>query len=456
MIIYNPEEQYRCTIIRGKAKTTLDNILPAYANIIDEICPCEKVEFSRAFNQRLSEILKDSEEKTLNNHRTEIAGKLFGMFFEDADGMIYASERTNKYLEDNDQPAFFKDICFKFQFPNGMDKIDHVLERVEQKIEIRQFSYILELLMLAKKSDLELTKHDIGYYVLNSLHVIQGHVPPYVVLGAIKQDKEQGLIKKVAVPGKASSYYMQHINEQLNYLELANLIRIEDGKVHLNDYEQNAIQYLASYWNKKTEFDVYSYDLETHDGRVQFYRAWQQHYSKISTNTDVFTTTIDKLNIKTVTKPTGTNYTILGDEGEAYVYEYEKNRVSDFSHRLISKVIPLGKTKGLGYDIQSVIAEAGDMAEFVKYIEVKSTKRVTVPDINDSTWIDTLNLTRNEWVAATQHKEFYSIYRVYFTQGEVVIFVLNDLYKKDKEGIIRAVPLNYRFDFSNNAVDYKI
>lgn len=46
----------------------------------------------------------------------------------------------------------------------------------------------------------------------------------------------------------------------------------------------------------------------------------------------------------------------------------------NFNAHLVNKVLGLGKTKGLGYDIQSVIAEPGDFSEFVKYIEVKSTR----------------------------------------------------------------------------------
>lgn len=47
-----------------------------------------------------------------------MSGSLFGMHYE-VDGMVYSSER-NKILEDNDQPAFFKDWLLKMQFPNGM------------------------------------------------------------------------------------------------------------------------------------------------------------------------------------------------------------------------------------------------------------------------------------------------------------------------------------------------
>ena len=71
-----------------------------------------------------------------------------------------------------------------------------------------------------------------------------------------------------------------------------------------------------------------------------------------------------------------------------------------FNPRLVNRVLSLGKTKGLGYDIQSVVAEKGDKSDFAKYIEVKSTKRVTEPNLSDVYWMDTLNITRNECIAA--------------------------------------------------------
>ena len=35
--VFNPDEQYRCTIIRGKTQTEMDNLLSVYASIIAEI-----------------------------------------------------------------------------------------------------------------------------------------------------------------------------------------------------------------------------------------------------------------------------------------------------------------------------------------------------------------------------------------------------------------------------------
>lgn len=456
--MYDHTKQYRCTIIRGKTQSEMDDLLPAYAKIIDEICPCSAEEFESSFNNSIMQFLPASAhtKKTLDNHRTEIAGKLFGMYYFSHDGMVYESDRTKKYLSDNDQPAFFKDICYKMQFPNGMQKIHTVLERIEAGINVRPNAYVLKTLQYAKNAGIVLTKKDIGYYILNSLDVLQGKANPLEIVEAIQRDKDVGIERRIEVPGKASSYNYQHINEQINYLELANLVITNSGgEVLLNPREMDTITLIANQWDKKPDFDVYSHDLSNVEARKEFQIQWDYYYSLLSDKANEFETSVESLRAvddDEIKKPS-INLTELGDEGEIYVYEYEKRRVSAFNARLANKVVHLGKTRGLGYDIQSVIAEPGEFAEFVKYIEVKSTKRVTLPDINDNLWVDTLNITRNEWVAAQQHQSFYSIYRVYFVRGSTVMFVISNVAEKYKDGKLQVVPITYRIDFSSSAVD---
>ncbi|MBQ2699621.1 MAG: DUF3883 domain-containing protein [Clostridia bacterium] len=462
--MYNHTRQYRCTIIRGKSQKEMDDLLPAYAKVIDEICPCDASDFESLFNNAFMRYLPESErvKKTLDNHRTEISGKLFGMYFFSDDGKVYESERTQKFLDDNDQPAFFKDICYKMQFPNGSQKTSPtVIERVADGICIRPNAFLLKLLLIARTAKVDITKREVGYYVLNSLDVLQGKANPYEVLEAITQDQKAGVERTIYVPDKQSSYNWQHINEQMNYLELANLIRFTDDKrVVLNPNEMQTIELFAADWDKQPAFDVYSYDLTTSENRKRFQYAWDAYFARISPCASQFATSAASLvvDIKETEEPTATssqstNLTEFGDEGEQIVYEYEKKRVAAFNQRLANKVLSLGKTRGLGYDIQSVIAEPGDMAEFVKYIEVKSTKRLTCPDINDDLWIDTLNITRNEWVAAQQHRDFYSIFRVYFTRDGISMFVLKNPMQKCQEGKLQATPMTYRIDFSSVAVD---
>ncbi len=462
--MYNHNNQYRCIIIRGKSKMELDNLLPAYAIIIDSICPCAKDEFEKLFNQEFVKILRDKKDdkdvliKTLNNHRTEIAGKLFGMYYLSYDGIYYASERTKKFLSDNDQPAFFKDICYKMQFPNGMNRMQTLKSHIDLQISLRPNQFIIKCLKLAEEIQIILTVNDIGYYILNALDVLQGKATPEEVLNQIKEDRRRGVVRKIEVPNKASSYTMQHIREQLNYLELANLIYINhDKQVMINKKEMACVDIFSKCCIDKPAFDIYSYDISNRMGRERLYKDWDYYYSQLSDMVGYFDTKIDALVLdeKKFIKPRvdiDSNIK-LGDEGEQFVYEYERKRVGKFNFRLVNKVLPLGQTKGLGYDMQSVIAEDGEFAEFVKYIEVKSTKRVTAPNISDSTWVDTINITRNEWIAAHQHKEFYSIYRVYFARDGVVVFIINNISEKEKKGVIQIVPTVYRIDFTNNAVD---
>lgn len=463
LYMYDHTKQYRCTIIRGKSQKEMDDLLPAYAKVIDEICPCVHEDFEMLFNNAFQRYLPESEriKKTLDNHRTEISGKLFGMYYFADDGMVYESERTQKYLDDNDQPAFFKDICYKMQFPNGMQKVSTtVAQRVEDEINVRPNAFIIKLLQIAEIAKVDITKKELGYYVLNSLDVLQGHASPYEVLEVISQDKKNEIERDIVVPGKASSYTHQHINEQINYLELANLIRVTDDKrVLLNPNEKKALDLFAQVYDVKPDFDVYSYDLGLIEARKEFQFDWDAYYARLSTYASHFATSSDALTFvenkkepEKEEKKKSINLTEFGDEGEALVFEYEKKRVSAFNVRLANKVLSLGKTKGIGYDIQSVIAEPGDEAEFVKYIEVKSTKRLTCPDINDSLWIDTLNITRNEWVAAHQHRGYYSIYRVFFTREGIFIFVIEDVAEKIKDGRIQITPMTYRVDFSNSSV----
>lgn len=455
---FNPDKQYRCTIIRGKAKNDLDNLLPAYAQILEKICPCSDTHFEQDFNRELKRILPVSTEKTLSNHRTEIVGKLFGMYYRDTDENIQVSQRTDKLLKDGDQPAFFKDICYKLQFPNGMDKPQKLLRDVTHNLRIRQCVYLIGLLVLAEQANIVLKQEELAYYVLNALDVLRGEIPPEEVLQTIIKDRAKGISKKIYARGKARSYTHQHIRETFNYLELANLVRIEGEYIYLNEGERTSIDFVASALNEPLFFDVYRYDLRSKNGRNQMYSDWQLQYSQIDESLDeVFYTPLaamvkqkDDPIVEAMASGRAEDLGKLGDDGEIYVYNFEKERVKSVNSKLARKVLFLGRTKGLGFDIQSVRATPGPQADYATFIEVKSTKRVTKPDDDLQ---DTVTLTRNEWVAAEQHRDDYFIYRVYFTPGKVFVYAINDPVTKSQEGVIEVMPMLYRVDFLVKACD---
>lgn len=145
----------------------------------------------------------------------------------------------------------------------------------------------------------------------------------------------------------------------------------------------------------------------------------------------------------------------LGDEGEALVFKLEQERVRNYKERLVNKVLLLGKTKGLGYDISSIEADENPQKpEFARYIEVKATKRITVPSF-DKNWGDTLNVTAKEWVAAEQYGEYYNIYRVYFTKTKTIVVRIQNPYKKAEEGYIEVYPTIYQMNFDSSVIELR-
>ena len=63
--MYDHSKQYRCTIIRGKSQKEMDDFLPAYAKVINEICPCDAEDFEQLFNNAFMRYLPEESRKHL-------------------------------------------------------------------------------------------------------------------------------------------------------------------------------------------------------------------------------------------------------------------------------------------------------------------------------------------------------------------------------------------------------
>jgi hypothetical protein len=235
-----------------------------------------------------------------------------------------------------------------------------------------------------------------------------------------------------------------------------------NGTIILNKHEINAIKFISKLYNASPMFDIYAQDLSTLAGRKKFVIQWGIEYALIGEKSSVFRTSSSALGVIpsvdneisiAVAEPEKIE---IGEEGEMYVFNYERKRIREYNKHLVGKVVYLGKIKGLGYDVQSIIAlKDVENPELAKYIEVKTTKRVTAPDLTDTTWEDIVQITKNEWDAACQHKELYSICRVYFCRDNVVIYFIDDVYHQKETGGIQVVPTNFRVYFSSASVTNK-
>lgn len=463
--MYDHTKQMRCDFIRGKSQKEMDDMLPFYARTISMLCPCSREKFRKQFDAAIANQMGIDTGKTLANHRTETAGKLLGLWYEE-EKMIYESDRNKKFLQDSDQPALFKDVCFKHQFPTGVQKMYTVKEKLARNIKFRPYPFILKLLQLVEERHISVTRKDLGYYVLNSEDVLTGRATVEDVIAVIEDDKLHDVQRKIPIPaGKESSYVFQHIREQFNYLELANLIYCTaDDVIRLNHREDTAIERFVAEYGKGLLFDFSEYNLADPKVSKEVECKWGKYYGKLSTPVleNLFSTRVDAIigdSSKITVFPSSStpvsvgNLVELGDEGEEVVFKYEKARVKAFKASLVNRVLSLGKTRGLGYDIQSVVAVKGPAAEFSKYIEVKTTKRITAPDLKADSWTDNFNITRNEYLAACQHKELYSIYRVYFTREGISFYVIENIEEKIKSEKIDITPTVYRIEFSSMSVD---
>ncbi len=457
--MYRPENQYRCTIIRGKSQTEMEDLLPLYANIVHKYCPCNEDAFRRSaysdlsyalFHVRDYSSLSENNLKTVKNHYTEIMGVLLNLFYPvydaDANEIIIHESKSCRYLVDHsDFPTFFKNLCLNFQFPNGEKKATVVKDEVDLGIKLKPFCYVVKLLYIAQNNKQLLSKQEIGYYVLNNLDVLQGKVSVQEVYDRIISDRANG-IKRSKLSG---SNEWQHIKEQFN-----NIIEHDSERIWLNKEEANAISLFIKCL-KTPYFDVTSYDLSSIEGRKLMLQEWKQYNGRF--NIELLTTGISSLSIYDrdelkVSKTAIKSFTDLGDEGEAFVFKLEQDRVRAFKERLVNKVLLLGKTKGLGYDIASIEADENpNNPEFARYIEVKATKRTTRPSFNQ-TWADTLNITRKEWIAAEQFGNAYNIYRVYFTKAEIIVVRIQNPFALSQEGKIEVVPTIYQIDFGANVL----
>ncbi len=463
--MYTPENQYRCTIIRGKSQTEMEDYLPLYANMVHKFCPCKEDMFKESCYAALSkaifhtasfDLLDDGNKKTVQNHLTEIAGTLLGLYYPSHDeaGNIYINESEScRYLvENHDFPTFFKNLCLNFQFPNGAKWIQFVQQDIDNKVHIKPFCYIVALLYYAQEQKIMLTKQEIGYYVLNNLDVLQGTIKPEIVFERIIQDRKN----KVKREKLSGSREWQHIKEQFNLLVLANLVETDATYIWLNKYEAHSIGIFIDHLYDFS-FNAYSYNLSEPQERSRYLEDWKYAYGLFNEElTNVKTTFSIEIADKSEQERHGgaTKSSVdIGDDGEALVFRLEQERVRKYRERLVNKVLLLGKTKGLGYDISSIEADENPIKpEFARYIEVKATKRVTEPSF-DSSWSDSLNITTKEWVAAEQYKEYYNIYRVYFTKKKTIVVRIKNPYQRFVDNEIEVYPTIYQVNFDASVIE---
>lgn len=461
---YNPENQYRCTIIRGKSQSDMEDLLPCYANMVNLICPCTKEEFDQRANQIIAKALfqtsafdelGNNNKKTIRNHITEIAGTLLGLYYIEYDEatsqrMVYESEACRMLRDKMDSTLFFKNLCLNFQFPNGEKKIDKLHEDFSHSIHLKPFCFVVTMLKEAEMHKTRLLKQEVGFYALNNLDVLQGRVSAKEVVQKIMDDR-YNKVKRTPLRG---SHDWQHIKEQFNLLELTNMVEVDANHIWLNPSAKQTIE-LFIHKEKEFLYPPHEIDYQDQDCLRAFISNWRRSKGLFASELqDIKEEVSDSDSFVLVNKGSAIKSTVdLGDEGEALVFQLEQERIRLYKPRLVNKVLLLGKTKGLGYDICSLEGDENpNNPEFARYIEVKATRRVTEPKF-DKSWSDSLNLTCKEWVAAQQYGEYYNIYRVYFTKYKTIVIRIQNPYQLAEADRIEVYPTIYQMNFGQSVIE---
>ena len=455
---YNPDLKYRCDIIRGKALKEMDDLLSLYADITHSLAPMTARDFNNRFDEQLAQRM-DASMKTVRNQRSEM-GRLFALYYEE-DGIVYESEACKFLSESHDQPAFFKNMCLNFQFPNGTQKKETVTERIKAGMHFKPYHFILSLMSLAGKAELTLEKREVEYYALTAKEVLMGMVTPEVVFSRIVSDRKKGVVKELSATSftsepKEHSYLHQHSTELCNYLELANLIYQDGGYLHLNEKEQRLIDIFVSEINSVQELE----GLDAEGCATELTRnLWAKYYGSLWHGQEIIATSKESIirddeendsREAAPAQPSDSNK--IGIMGELYVLKKEKERVRALRPIWENRVKRLGDVKGLGYDILSVDANENLTEAMSRLIEVKTTARVTLPKFGDN-WYETVKITAKEWEAARQYGEHYYIYRVYITPKGFYVFVISNPARQHQEGRLLVYPIDYQLDITKKNLE---
>lgn len=438
-----PPIEFRVNFIRGRAQGILDSMLPLFASSLDSVCPTTSKGLTNELIVPLARFFPQATEKTLKNYATEIIGKLFGMVVHDDSGGCRISELTRKLLEDSDQPAFFKVLASRIQFPNPMNRMRSDFENdVHSGLHVRPLVLVLEVLreLGGKASYLELRT-----FVLANKNAYTNASTAIELAELIRECRASST--KLPDPSQPNRpWNHQHIKEMLGFLKLANLIVEDTFEIYsLNDSEISSLSWIFSTPSSDGMFR----DLNPAEEYSEYQAEWSDWYGSIPANVteSTFDTTLQGLDISedelapNMGARTAVNTQELGKQGEMLVFAWQFDLVSHSRPMDIRHVKDRSAERGIGFDIQSVWMDATKAGQF-RYIEVKTTKRSTRPELQPGQ-LDLVTLTSNEYRAARTHGDNFTLCRVYLFPGGFEVHTIDNPIQSGEMGDLIIEPASW-------------
>ncbi len=429
-------KQRRTVIIRGRGQTEMDTLLSVFASLVERNTPNSPDVFDEKMISELKSVFPKQENKTHRNYLTETIGQLFSMYFEDK-GSIQISPLAMKLIRDGDQPSFFKVLITNLQFPNPMAKVNKYDFEVADGLGVRPLVLVLDLLRLASAAKDKISFTELAFFVLNSESALQGSQSAAELYETILESR----LKKHELPTFSGSNARQHIKEALSLLILANFVRSDSEYYWINPLEEASIVDVCKFASESVLFRTRGQDEKHYD----FQQSWKKHLTDYSNlpqsilETDV--AALGPADPMVLVKRTGKRKANdIGREGELLVLQEENKALEKAFPGLGIKAMDFTSKRGIGFDIESRFYESGHLNGMPHRIEVKSTLRVTKPNVRETTVPDSFNLTRSEMIAVDTYLDTFSIYRVYIFAGGYHIHILRNPANLRQEKVVSFIP----------------
>lgn len=476
-----PEHRFELHFPRSRFNTELEDILLLVSAEIIRLGSQSKEQFAVKIDSYLSKLRGGRlTAKTIANQRTEML-RLYGLakYQDTGDGIeVITGNRTLLLVQNQDVPRFFKSVCNRFQFPNGINKIQYIEQHLIESIRFKPAQYLIKLLTAGNEKTgrtFAVTAKEVAHLVFNDKRVTTGQEQP---------EKRVNLfldLRKKEILCDGTGDVIRYARDFLTFMTWANLLTEYEGKYFLNQSEKNALDFIA---NDSTFFD--DFDLAKQGNIVErkeikdVLEGWETYYADAdfaeeealkTTLASFEKTTVEIVTEDNETETVTTGYDLpkavmdvvqnrydtadkqttkqIGDEGEEIMYALEKERVAAERPDLMGLVRIVSNDTSLGFDIQSVFADG-----IKKYIEVKTTKRNFAPgDFNSTAYF---NISYNEWMTAKQHGDSYFIARVIIAKEKLSVFIIRNPYKQFEENKVTLYPVDYRLMYKENAGEFLI
>jgi len=447
----NLPEEYRYHHIRGRSQREMDSLLPIFARFARDTCPIDESEVKDGLLKLIEQFFPTKTDKTRNNFATEIIRRLLGMIVVGPSGEARVSDLALKLLEDDDQPAFFKVLVSKIQLPNPMSKEASYRQEQDDSIQVRPAVLVLEVL---RELDGPVGYLELRTFALANKVALQGLMSASEIATAIREARSTNtsLPNPSTYEGKPNrARYHQHIEEMLKLLELANLVRRgTDNTFTLNKGEQAALDWIFQSPSNQGLFR----EIGTGETYTEFQNAWSEWYGSLPSRNEIaeIETPIGALigEFAPIAGSKTTSTTELGKMGEQIVLNWQVGHVKDKRPQDIRHVKDRSMERGIGFDIQSVWCEGETVGQF-RFMEVKTTKRSTKPDLTDGS-LDLVTFTANEYRAAVTHRRNFSLCRVYLFQDGYEIHALDDPIQLAKDEAIIMEPSGWNLYLTDRAI----